>query len=120
MKRPNIGWFAAHVIGKPLYPFQVAIGDAILDSVFNNRGLTITVMMARQMGKNETSAVIEAYILSCMKSGNIVKAAPTYKPQVINSRLRLLSMLGNPLTGDRVWRSFGYMIGVARTKQEVK
>ncbi len=120
MKRPNIGWFAANIIGKPLYPFQVEIGNAILDSVLNNRGLTFTIMLARQMGKNQISAIIETYLLSCMEEGNIIKAAPTYKPQVINSRLRLLSMLENPLTGNRVWRSFGYMIGVARSKQEVR
>jgi len=119
MKKPNIGWFAANIIGKPLYPFQVEIGNAILDSVLNNRGLTFTIMLARQMGKNQISAIIETYLLSCMEEGNIIKAAPTYKPQVINSRLRLLSMLENPLTGNRVWRSFGYMIGVARSKQEV-
>jgi hypothetical protein len=120
MKRSNIGWFATNIIGKPLYAYQEEIGNAILESVLNNRGLTITVMMARQMGKNEISAVIEAYLLACMESGTIIKVAPTFKPQVINSRLRLLSMLENPLTAGRVWRSFGYMIGIAGTKPEVK
>jgi len=120
MKRPGIGWYAKNILQKSLYPYQEAIGNAILDSVLNKRGLTITVMMARQMGKNEISAVIEAYLLTCMEAGNIIKVAPTFKPQVINSRLRLLSMLENPLTAGRVWRSFGYMIGIAGTKQEVK
>jgi hypothetical protein len=65
------------------------------------------------MGKNETSAIIESYLLFSMLSGTLVKAAPTYKPQVINSRLRLLSMLDNEATRSRVWKSFGYMIGLA-------
>jgi hypothetical protein len=115
MKRANIGWFASNVLHKNLYPYQEIIGNAIIESVLNNQGLTFSVMMARQMGKNETSAIIEAYLLCCMESGTMVKAAPTFKPQVINSRLRLLQMLENELMADRVWKSFGYIIGVAPT-----
>jgi len=76
------------------------------------------VMMARQMGKNETSAIIEAYLLCCMESGTIIKAAPTFKPQVINSRLRLLTMLENDFTSNRIWKSYGYVIGIAPTPQQ--
>src|SRR5579884_865926 len=115
MAQLRLGWFAREVLDKPLYPYQESIGDAILDSVFHNKGLTFSVMLARQMGKNQLSAVLEAYLLSCMEEGAIVKAAPTFKPQIINSRLRLLAMLENPLTRARVWRSYGYMIGVARS-----
>ncbi len=116
--RPSIGWFAREVLGKPLYPYQEIVGDAILDSVIHKRGYTFSVMLARQMGKNQLSAIIEAYLLTCMEKGNIVKAAPTFKPQVINSRIRLLSMLDNPLTAGRVWSSYGYMIGVAPSAEE--
>jgi hypothetical protein len=111
----RLGWFAREVLGKPLYPYQELVGDAILDSVLSRRGLTFSVMFARQMGKNQLSAVLEAYLLSCMEEGSIVKAAPTFKPQIVNSRLRLLATLDNPLTWSRVWRSYGYMIGVARS-----
>ncbi len=120
MKRPSIGWYAKKILQKPLYPYQQEVGNAILDSVLNHRGLTFTVMMSRQSGKNQISAVIEAYILSCMEAGQIIKVAPTFKPQVINSRLRLLSMLENPLTSNRYWKSFGYMIGVSPTPQQRK
>ncbi|GAC1506054.1 MAG: hypothetical protein NVS2B12_20240 [Ktedonobacteraceae bacterium] len=110
---PGIGWFAREVLGKPLYPYQQIVGDAILNSVLRGHGHTFSVMFARQMGKNQLSAIIEAYLLTCMRDGTIIKAAPTFKPQVINSRIRLLSMLDNPLTSTRTWTSYGYMIGVA-------
>ena len=43
------------------YPAEA--GGAIVESVMNHRGLTFTVMMARQAGKNELSAQIELYLL---------------------------------------------------------
>jgi terminase large subunit-like protein len=109
----SIGWFAAQILGKPLYPYQEEVGDAILDSIINGRGETFTCMMSRQSGKNQLSAVLESYLLFCMEQGTLVKAAPTFKPQIINSRLRLLSMLDTDLIRGRVWKSFGYMIGLA-------
>jgi hypothetical protein len=109
----RIARFARHVLGKPLYPYQSEIAGAILSSVFNGEGKIFSVMMARQMGKNQLSAVIEAYLLTCMQEGTIVKAAPTFTPQIINSRLRLLSLLDTPLTRDRVWTSNGYILGLA-------
>jgi hypothetical protein len=110
---PGIGWFAEHILGKPLYPYQEIVGDAILRSIREGRGDTFTVMFARQMGKNQLSAVLEAYLLFAYEQGSIVKAAPTYKPQIINSRMRLLAMLEAPLVHERVWKSFGYIIGLA-------
>lgn len=116
MPQISIGEFAK-LIGKNLYPYQIEAGDAILDSVLENKGLQFTIMLARQMGKNELSATMEAYLLFCMPEGNIVKAAPTFKPQIVTSRQRLLSMLENPLMSNKVWRSYGYMIGVAKTPE---
>jgi len=66
------------------------------------------------MGKNETSAILEAYLLTCMRSGTMVKAAPTYRPQIIHSRLRLLSLLENDQPNQkRIWKAHGYMVGMA-------
>ena len=59
--------FARDVLKQPLYPYQLEIGEAILDSVKNNLGLTFTVMLGRQMGKNQLSAVLEAYLLWACK-----------------------------------------------------
>ncbi len=113
MNRPGIGFFARHILGKPLYPYQEQVGDAIIDSVLYGLGNSYTVMMSRQSGKNQLSAVLESYLLFAMEQGTIIKAAPTFKPQVVTSRLRLLSMLDNDFTRGRIWKSFGYMIGLA-------
>jgi hypothetical protein len=112
--RPStIGRFAQYVLGKPLYPYQNEIAEAILASVYGKLGRLFTVMMARQSGKNQLSAVLEAYLLACMPGGTIVKAAPTFNPQILHSRLRLLSMLEAPLLRERVWQSQGHLLGVA-------
>jgi len=115
MKRSDspIARFARHVLGKPLYPYQCEVANAILDSIAGRHGRIITVMMSRQSGKNQLSAVLEAYLLMSMPRGTIVKAAPTYTPQIITSRLRLLSMLDTPLTRERIWTSHGYIVGLA-------
>ncbi|HLX55946.1 MAG TPA: hypothetical protein VKR83_02885 [Ktedonobacteraceae bacterium] len=108
-----IARFARHVLGKPLYPYQCEVANAILDSIEGRHGRIITVMMSRQSGKNQLSAVLEAYLLMSMPQGTIVKAAPTYTPQIITSRLRLLSLLDNPFTRERIWTSHGYIVGVS-------
>lgn len=114
-----IARFARHVLGKPLYPYQCEVAEAILDSIEGGHGRIITVMMARQSGKNQLSAVLEAYLLMTRTQGTIVKAAPTFTPQVVNSRLRLLSLLDTPLTRDRVWTSNGYILGLAPRAEAV-
>lgn len=103
--------------GRPLRPYQRACARAILTSVIRGRGRVITVMFARQMGKNELSAQIEAYLLALHagRGGSMVKAAPSFKPQVINSILRLRATLErNPVTRGRWHASFGYMICLGR------
>jgi hypothetical protein len=115
MPRVSIGAFARHILKRPLYWYQEEIGNAILDSIIHGNGHTFTCMLARQMGKNQLSAILEAYLLYMFAydGGNIIKAAPTYKPQVINSMLRLSQMLESEHTLNRVWRSHGYIIGLA-------
>lgn len=108
-----IARFAQLVLGRPLYPYQSEVAQAILSSVVAGKGNIYTVMMARQSGKNQLSAVLEAFLLTCMSQGTIVKAAPTFHPQITNSRLRLLSMLDNPVTRERIWQSQGNIIGLA-------
>jgi hypothetical protein len=105
--------FARHILGRPLYPYQLEVAAAILESVLGGYGRIFTVMMARQSGKNQISAVVEAYLLMTRRQGTIVKVAPTFTPQIINSRLRLLSMLDTPLTRKRIWTNQGYIVGLA-------
>jgi len=98
---------------RPLRPYQVECARAVVRSVVRAEGKTITVMVARQMGKNETSAQIEAYLLAlyARHGGSVVKAAPSFKPQIINSILRLKETLrASPLTHERSNPAFGYML----------
>lgn len=112
LEQSPIARFATYVLHRPLYPYQVIICNAILESIEQHRGDVFSVLMARQMGKNQLSAVLEAFLLATHKQGTVVKAAPTFNPQIINSRLRLMSMLNTPLLRKRIWTSYG-MIGLA-------
>ncbi|MDQ2884648.1 MAG: hypothetical protein M3Y39_01020 [Chloroflexota bacterium] len=109
----SITRFASQILGKPLYPYQSEIAEAILASILNGQGRIFTVMLARQSGKNQLSAVLEAFLLTYMRQGTIVKAAPTFNPQITNSSLRLLSLLDTPYTRGRIWQSQGHIIGLA-------
>jgi hypothetical protein len=111
--------FCRFLLRRTLYPHQLAAARAILRSVLERRGDTITVMFARQMGKNELSAALETYLLTLHQQvgGSLVKAAPTYQPQIVNSLLRLDALLQrNPLTAGRWQARFGYLrqVGAAR------
>ena len=121
VKKPHpLEAYAHGSLGRTFYPYQMKIAKAIVDSVLNHRGLTFSVLLARQMGKNEISALIEAYLLSCMEGGTIVKAAPTYKPQILHSYARLLSMLEAPMTQQRLWRARGYIVGMGKTAKSAR
>ncbi len=105
--------FASILLKLPLYPYQALAAQAILDSIEQQRGDIITVMMSRQSGKNQLSAIVEAFLLFTRPTGSIIKAAPTFQPQVINSQRRLMSMLqASRFTRSRIWTSYG-QIGLA-------
>ena len=101
----DVGGFARHVLGRPLRPYQLKVARAIVADVLARQRHRIqsgglwTVMMARQMGKNEVSAVIEAYLLTrhAQHGGTIIKAAPTWQPQGVTSFTRLRELLDNSL-----------------------
>ena len=111
--------YSRYVLGRPLRPYQVEAAGGILSSIRENRGDVLTVMMSRQAGKNELGAHLEAFLLARYQkqSLSIVKAAPTFKPQVVNSILRLRTMLeASPITAGR-WRGeFGYIIRVGQSR----
>ena len=74
-----------------LRPYQREVGQAILSSVHNKQGLTFCVEIARQGGKNELSAQLELGLLTAHMEYpyNIIKCAPTFKPQLELSMTRL-------------------------------
>lgn len=39
----DIGWFARHILGKPLYPYQEQVGNAILSSIREGRGRWVRI-----------------------------------------------------------------------------
>ena len=102
-----------------LRPYQVEAGRAILDSVFNRRGLTISVEMARQAGKNELSAQLEAFLLTAnmLRSADAVKCAPTFEPQCRISMRRLWSRLLEAGLAAVCAREEGRAVRVGRARQ---
>ena len=114
----DIACFSRTVIQRPLRPYQLEPARAILDSVLHGRGLSFAIMMSRQAGKNELSAQIEAYLLNLYqrRGGQIVKASPTFKPQTVNSIMRLADHLANPWN-DGMWhRREGYIIELGHAR----
>jgi len=110
--------FSRYVIGRALRGYQLEALRAVFDSVLHGRGLTFSLMFARQMGKNEVSAHLEAFLLNlyARRGGTIVKAAPTFRPQIITSKQRLEGVLNNPLNRRR-WRGDeGYMLRLGKAR----
>lgn len=85
------------------------VARAILASIERRDGAIFTVMMARQMGKNELSAQVEAWLLRALREGgaSLVKASPTLRPQGLMSKRRLretLSAAQQARPDEMVWR----------------
>jgi hypothetical protein len=111
--------WSGYGLGRPLRPYQREAAAAILRSIREGAGDVLTVMMSRQAGKNELSAQLESFLLASHQRApeTIVKAAPTFKPQIINSLLRLQQMLeASPLTAGRWRNERGYMIRLGQAR----
>jgi phage terminase large subunit-like protein len=80
-----------------LRPYQFDVITAVMDSVTRQRGLTFSIEIARQGGKNEISARIELILmyLRSHESDNLVKCSPTFMPQAVISMTRLKDRLDN-------------------------
>jgi hypothetical protein len=87
--------FSRSVVRKPLRAYQLEAARAILASIDRRDGAIFTVMMARQMGKNELSAQVEAWLLWALQEhqASLVKASPTLRPQGMMSKRRLRQVL---------------------------
>ena len=93
-------------------PYQREAAMAILDSIFGRKGLTFSVEIARQGGKNELSAQLELLLLTLNMTlpKNLIKCSPTFKPQAAISMTRLKDRL-NDAGFDGIWTSeLGYII----------
>ncbi len=89
-----------------LRPYQAEIITAVMDSVFNQKGTTYSVEIARQGGKNEISARLQMALLGLFidEKKNLIKCAPTFHPQAINSMVRLTDRLNDAGFG-RFWKT---------------
>lgn len=108
----DIEVFSRKILLRPLRGYQLEVARAILDSVINYRGLEIAVVFSRQAGKNELAAHIECFLLnlySTIPGATIVKTAPTHKPQLQNSKRRLVLHLGNCWNKGRWKKEEGYI-----------
>jgi len=102
-----------------LRPYQLEVARAVLDSVQHSRGLTFSVEIARQGGKNELSAHLELLLLTLYmaQGGNLIKCSPTFKPQTIISMQRLKERLGE-FGFDGIYQSeMGYIIALGNARQ---
>jgi hypothetical protein len=107
------------MIKEKLRPYQIEVGRAILDSVMNRKGLTFSVEMARQGGKNELSAQLEVLLLTLFMGtgGNLVKCAPTFKPQTMVSMMRLKERLNDAGYSGFWVPEQGYMVRLGKARQ---
>ncbi|MGD8245647.1 MAG: hypothetical protein PVI63_10690, partial [Anaerolineae bacterium] len=114
----DVSTFSRVMLERPLRSYQLEPARAILDSVRHGRGLTFAVMMARQSGKNEMAAQLEAYLLNLYRNegGQIVKASPTFKPQTVNSMLRLEEHLERDWSRGQWRRRQGYIYELGRAR----
>ena len=101
-----------------LRPYQIEAGRAILDSVLRRRGLSFSVEIARQGGKNELSVQLEALLLTLHLSQDVdgVKCAPTFDPQARISLRRLWSRLVEAGLSSIAAVEAGHVVRVGRAR----
>lgn len=104
--------FSRDLIGVPLYPYQTGWAQYILDTIVAGRNETIIIEMARQSGKNQGQAAYQVAALARFGSRDksIVACAPTYRPQLINSKMRFES-LAQRVTAKTPWLKFKGSMG---------
>jgi hypothetical protein len=101
-----------------LRPYQLEVARAAMDSIQKGKGLTFSVEIARQGGKNELSAHLEVLLLTLYmaRGGSIIKCSPTFKPQTIISIERLKQRLDD-FGFDGIYRpQMGYIVQLGNAK----
>jgi hypothetical protein len=96
-------WESKHVSLRPLRGPQVEIIKRLEKIVAQHNGDIATVRSARQTGKNETGATLHRRHLFrhqyADRSKIWIRTAPTWKPQIVNSKKRLRELLQLSTTG---------------------
>ncbi len=111
--------FSEVILKRPLRPYQIEPLREITQAVLNREGGSFSIMISRQGGKNEMSAHLETYLMTLFQltGGNIIKCAPTFKPQIINSKMRLEALLRqNPLSAEKWKGEWSYIIRLGEAR----
>lgn len=115
----DIYLFSRDVIGIPLYAYQTRVAQHMLESISERRNEIVTLEMPRQSGKNQLAAVVQTAMLA--RHGNrdvqAVVASPTFKPQIVNSKMRFELMarrIEQRLTFIKYRASMGYIYKCGR------
>jgi len=103
--------FHHRMLGKgSLYPFQLEAVQTIEDHLERHDGKTCVVMSSRQTMKNHVSAFCQLRHLMIRRArgGSWIQFAPTYRPQIVNSKDRLKTFIAlDPIIGKHLkprWR----------------
>lgn len=98
-----------------LRQYQAAVAREIARSVLSGESRQFAVVFSRQAGKDEMLAQLEAYLmfLHRLKGGSILVVNPTFRPQGLIARRRLVDRLAHPLM-DKVQATAGYSVGMGR------
>jgi len=101
-----------------LRPYQQEVAKAVLNSIQGHKGLTFSVEIARQGGKNELSAHLELLLLTLYmaRGGNLIKCSPTFKPQTIISMTKLKDRLDDFGFNGLYHSQMGYIIQLGEAK----
>src|SRR4030043_81658 len=101
-----------------LRPYQAEVAKAVIESIQGNLGLTFSVVLARQGGKNESLVYLEVLLFTMLmaSSGMSIKCSPTFKPQNLISIGRLKDRL-NDFGFNGLWvTEAGYIIRLGNAR----
>jgi hypothetical protein len=101
-----------------LRPYQLDVARAAVDSIRRRKGLTLSVEIARQGGKNELSAHFEVLLLTLhmAEGGTLVKCSPTFRPQTLISIERLKDRLDDFGFGGIYRLHKGYIVQLGNAR----
>jgi hypothetical protein len=95
--RQDPQWESKHVSKRPLRGPQAEIIRRVERFIGAHEGGVMPILSSRQTGKNETGAVLQRRHLWRRQHADSmrtwIRTAPTYKPQIVNSKKRLREIL---------------------------
>ena len=102
----------------PLRPYQIAPVEAVLHSVREGQGHQFAWVFSRQAGKDETKAQLYAFLLAHFQlaGGQIVEANPTFKPQCLTAKQRLLDRARSCVLTRRAVGQEGYKVRLGNAR----